>query len=169
MNLCPSQADEIDPPKLRLCRLSISNSARRLLQTWGANPWPPAGRERNACGPIGEGGRRKGTGTVGSDMARIGCVAAGAVTLYHSEPRARPSTRLSPRLSRSCERAADFQSDDQDHVGGGGTGTVEYLCSGGRMSLKAFNFGSCQDANNSPQTVHCARPGLPFTEIDSAT
>jgi hypothetical protein len=108
MNLCPSQADEIDPPKLRLCRLSISNSARRLLQTWGANPWPPAGRERNACGPIGEGGRRKGTGTVGSDMARIGCVAAGAVTLYHSEPRARPSTRLSPRLSRSCERAGGF-------------------------------------------------------------
>ena len=138
-------------------------------------------------------------------MARIGCVAAGAVTLYHSEPQARPSARLSPRRSRwrrglrersvlesapsstgigfrSGRRTvtlnqpnvvvpsapADFQSDNQDHIGDGGTGTVEYLCSGGKMSRKAFNFGSCQDANSSPQTVHCTRPGLPFADIDSA-
>jgi hypothetical protein len=91
--------------ELRLCRFSISNKARRLPRTCVTNSWPPVGRERGARGPIGEwekAGRRKGIGTVGSDIARIGCVAAGAVTLYHSRPRARPSARLPQARLRKC-------------------------------------------------------------------
>jgi hypothetical protein len=73
------------------------------------------------------------------------------------------------RVVGEVSAPADFQSGHQDDIGDGGTGTVGYLCSGAKMSRKAFNFGSCQDANSSPQTVHCTRPGLPFTDIDSAT
>lgn len=74
-----------------------------------------------------------------------------------------------PNVVGDLSAPADFQSGSQDDIGDGGTGTVEYLCSGGKISRKAFNFGSCQDANSSPQTVHCTRPGLPFADIDSAT
>jgi hypothetical protein len=69
---------------------------------------------------------------------------------------------------RVVSAPADIQSGNQD-IGDGGTGTVEYLYSGGKMSRKAFNFGSCQAASSSPQTVHCTRPGLPFADMDSAT
>jgi len=31
-------------------------------------------------------------------------------------------------------RNGGFQSVDRDYIGGGGTGTFEYLCSGGKMS-----------------------------------
>jgi hypothetical protein len=48
----------------------------------------------------GDEGGRKAIGSLRSDIARIGCVAAGAVTLYHPEPRARPSAWLLPRCSR---------------------------------------------------------------------
>jgi hypothetical protein len=99
-------------------------------------------------------------------FARIGCVAAGAVTLYHSDT----VTFNRPMCVVGDVSAPPvFQSGNQYAIGDGGTGTVEYLCSGGKMSRKAFNFGSCHDANNSPQTVHCTRPGLPFADIDSAT
>jgi hypothetical protein len=45
----------------------------------------------------------------------------------------------------------------------------EYFCSGGKMSRKTIAFGSCQDAKIPPQPAHSTRPGLPFTDVASAT